>query len=646
MKNRISAWIVLGAITIVAALSLAVTNEVTKAPIAQQAVLAEEKARLLVVPGAETFAEIALEGGEVLYEAKAPDGTTLGFVGKSERGGYGGPVEVIAGISPEGMVTGVNVGGSNFSETPGLGARARDAAFTDQFTGKKSPVRLGDSAQDNMVDALTAATITSSAVVAGVNEIAKQVDGYLNPDAENGGQTAAEGTSYGGEAEGFKGPVAVVVTVKDDGTISALKVGDDRFHETDGLGTLALEPEFASSFVGKKLPVALADIDALAGATVTTQAVVDAVNKAYEDKNIVQIAGPAPTAAPTAQPTPVVTEAPVEIPADAITTRKDGFAGPVAVTVSFDKEGRVAFLKIGDADFKETDDLGSHALEPAFAEQFIGKLPPLNLRAANENMADSNIDGISGATVTSQAAVDAVNEAHAQEFPQPVATEAPMLTGTTVSVTKEGFMGPVTVLTTFNPDGTIQSIAINPMEFRETPGYGDLALESAYMERFVGKQPPLAIAEKGAAPGESTVPNLMGADAVTSATKTAQAVVDAVNEAYAVFQSAPNEYTVTKQGFMGPIEVRVSFKQDGTIKEVKIGGEGYAESPGYGDAALDEAFAGRFTGKRPPLQILGPGGTPGENLVDNLRNPDTATSATATMQAILDAINEAFASQP
>ena len=749
MKNRISAWIVLGAITIVAALSLAVTNEVTKAPIAQQAALAEGRAKLLVMPGAETFDEITLEDGKVLFEAKAADGASLGFVGKTERGGYGGPVEVIAGVSPDGTVTGVNVGGSNFSETPGLGAKARDAAFTDQFKGKKSPLRLGDSTQDNMVDALTAATITSNAVVAGVNEIAKQVNGYLNPDAGNGGLPAAEGTSYAGEAEGFKGPVAVVVTVKDDGTISALKVGDDRFHETDGLGTLALEPEFAASFVGKALPVALSDIDALAGATVTTQAVVDAVNKAYVDKNIVIIgpalpegtsytgeaegfkgpvavvvtvkddgtvtalkvgddrfhetdgigtlvlepeftasfvgktlpvtlsdidaiagstvttqavvdavnkayedknavgaAQPAQTSAPTAQPTAAVTEAPVEIPADAVTARMEGFAGPVAVTVAFDGEGHITFLKVGDADFKETDGLGTEALKPAFTGQFIGKLPPLNLRAADENAADTNVDGVSGATVTSRAVVDAVNEAHAQVFPQPAATEAPVLTGTTVTVTKEGFMGPVTVLTTFNADGTVQSVAINPMEFFETPGYGQLALEGAYTEQFAGKQPPLALAEKGAALSESTVPNLTGPDAVTSATRTAQAVVDAVNEAYAVFQSVPQEYTVTKQGFMGPVEVKVTFSEDGTVKDVKIGGEGFAETPGYGAAAMEEAFAARFAGKRPPLKIREANEAPGEHLVDNILNPDTVTSATATMQAILDAINEAYASRP
>ena len=749
MKNRISAWIVLGAITIVAALSLAVTNEVTKAPIAQQAALAEGRAKLLVMPGAETFDEITLEDGKVLFEAKAADGASLGFVGKTERGGYGGPVEVIAGVSPDGTVTGVNVGGSSFSETPGLGAKARDAAFTDQFKGKKSPLRLGDSTQDNMVDALTAATITSNAVVAGVNEIAKQVNGYLNPDAGNGGLPAAEGTSYAGEAEGFKGPVAVVVTVKDDGTISALKVGDDRFHETDGLGTLALEPEFAASFVGKALPVALSDIDALAGATVTTQAVVDAVNKAYEDKNIVIIgpalpegtsytgeaegfkgpvavvvtvkddgtvtalkvgddrfhetdgigtlvlepeftasfvgktlpvtlsdidaiagstvttqavvdavnkayedknavgaAQPAQTSAPTAQPTAAVTEAPVEIPADAVTARMEGFAGPVAVTVAFDGEGHITFLKVGDADFKETDGLGTEALKPAFTGQFIGKLPPLNLRAADENAADTNVDGVSGATVTSRAVVDAVNEAHAQVFPQPAATEAPVLTGTTVTVTKDGFMGPVTVLTTFNADGTVQSVAINPMEFFETPGYGQLALEGAYTEQFAGKQPPLALAEKGAALSESTVPNLTGPDAVTSATRTAQAVVDAVNEAYAVFQSVPQEYTVTKQGFMGPVEVRVTFGEDGTVNDVKIGGEGFAETPGYGAAAMEEAFSARFAGKRPPLKIREANEAPGEHLVDNILNPDTVTSATATMQAILDAINEAYASRP
>ena len=97
MKNRISAWVVLGVITIVAALSLAVTNEVTKEPISLQAQKSEETARAKVMPEAESFEEIALEDGQILFAAKAGE-EVLGYIGKTERNGYGGPVEVIAGV--------------------------------------------------------------------------------------------------------------------------------------------------------------------------------------------------------------------------------------------------------------------------------------------------------------------------------------------------------------------------------------------------------------------------------------------------------------------------------------------------------------------------------------------------------------------
>ena len=42
--------------------------------------------------------------------------------------------------------------------------------------------------------------------------------------------------------------------------------------------------------------------------------------------------------------------------------------------------------------------------EEAFTSQFIGKTPPLTL--------NQDIDAVSGATLSSQAAVDAVNEAY------------------------------------------------------------------------------------------------------------------------------------------------------------------------------------------------------------------------------------------
>lgn len=745
MKNRFSAWIVLGVITIVAGLGLAITNEVTKGPIAQQSIAAEEKAKQAVMPEAATFEEIPLEDGTTLFAAKAENGDVVGYVGKEEAKGYGGMIEVITGVKPDGTITGINVGGASFAETPGLGAKARESAFMDQFAGKMSPVKLGDSSQDNAVDSITAATRTSNAVLSGVNAIAKKVKLYLNPDAdkpmgvaegtpyageavgfagagnpvyvvvtvkddgtisgltvgderfaetegygaaaletdftnqfigkplplamdavdgisgatmttkavvdavnqayESGNVLLPEGTTYAGDAAGFAGdknPVHVEVTVKDDGTISALKIGDERFAETEGYGASALAPEFASQFIGKAMPVTADMIEAISGATVTTTAVIDAINSAYENKNIIAAGTtPKPTAEPTATPEPIA------VPETAATASKEGFAGLVAVTVNFSGDGRIDFLSIGDKDFKETKGFGYAALDKAFQDQFLGKLPPLAARKADQAVTDSNIDGITGATVTTNAVLDAVNELHLAQFPQIQSTQEPVVqvSGSEVTVSKQGFMGTVAVTVIFAEDGSIASASISPEGFAETPGYGAKAMEETYLAQFAGKRPPLRVRQPGEAEGADVVNKLFQADTVTSATVTTQAIVDAINEAHTNFLSQSGQ-PVSKQGFMGQIVVETAFQEDGRVKEVKILKDGFMETPGYGDLALAEGFADRFVGKLPPLSIKKPGDEASEHLVDNLLNPDTQTSASVTLQAIIDAINEAYESRP
>ncbi len=105
-----------------------------------------------------------------------------------------------------------------------------------------------------------------------------------------------------------------------------------------------------------------------------------------------------------------------EAPADSqpITVTKQGEIGPVAVTVTFDQEGAITALEIGDDQFKETTGLGAKAREEGFINQFIGKVPPLKYRAQGETDAMNLVDAITGATGTSNAVIDAINEAYKQ----------------------------------------------------------------------------------------------------------------------------------------------------------------------------------------------------------------------------------------
>ena len=93
-------------------------------------------------------------------------------------------------------------------------------------------------------------------------------------------ETAEESAALTASAQGFAGPVAVSIELDAAGAISAITIGDAAFAETPGFGAAALEDGFKAQFVGKVPPLALTDIDAIAGATITSQAVVDAINAA------------------------------------------------------------------------------------------------------------------------------------------------------------------------------------------------------------------------------------------------------------------------------------------------------------------------------------------------------------------------------
>ena len=82
-------------------------------------------------------------------------------------------------------------------------------------------------------------------------------------------------------AKGFQSDVTVTVTLNEDGTIATLAV--DAAGETVGYGQNCQKEDFTAQFIGKALPLALTTaevpgIDAVAGATLTSQAVVDALN--------------------------------------------------------------------------------------------------------------------------------------------------------------------------------------------------------------------------------------------------------------------------------------------------------------------------------------------------------------------------------
>ena len=136
----------------------------------------KERAQALmgVMPDAESFRPLALASGAdpaVLGIEEGVKGTeTVGHCITVSSKGYGGPIDIVVGLTREGSVRAIRI--LNQSETPGLGAKASEPSFSGQFADRNSlplAVVKQPAAEPNEIQAISGATITSTAVVTGVN---------------------------------------------------------------------------------------------------------------------------------------------------------------------------------------------------------------------------------------------------------------------------------------------------------------------------------------------------------------------------------------------------------------------------------------------------------------------------------------------
>ena len=152
------------AITAVVAVALAGVNMITKDRIAAIQVQKTENAIKEVLPDAHGMQQLPLTGETGIVQAVyTADGS---YAVQVAPGGFNGAVTMMVGVA-DGKVTGISV--ISHSETPGLGAvaavkNAKGDAFRGQFVGQEGTLEIGQ-----QVDAMSGATITSKAVVTGVN---------------------------------------------------------------------------------------------------------------------------------------------------------------------------------------------------------------------------------------------------------------------------------------------------------------------------------------------------------------------------------------------------------------------------------------------------------------------------------------------
>ncbi|NLY53341.1 MAG: RnfABCDGE type electron transport complex subunit G [Firmicutes bacterium] len=182
MKNDIvRLGLNLMAFTVIAGALLAVADSITAPIIAAQQQEAELAALLEALPVASTFVDGAeyLEGieegypaVESIYVGLDEQGEQVGLLAKLSFKGYGGPIELMAGINQNGKIAGLKV--LSHQETPGLGENITSESFVSQFVDKSTaaPLRTVKSTATDEHDivAITAATISSEAVVDGLNQ--------------------------------------------------------------------------------------------------------------------------------------------------------------------------------------------------------------------------------------------------------------------------------------------------------------------------------------------------------------------------------------------------------------------------------------------------------------------------------------------
>lgn len=186
MKSIVKLGLILLLICAIAAIALGLTYELTIDQIIFQRNAISEQARKEVLSNAEEFKPL---DENIFNEISSADPTiqeiylgykgteVVGYAIKSAGQGYGGNVEVITGIDVQGMITGVRIG--NHLETPGLGANAQNPSFYEQYDGKSTETEIKvvkNNPQDNEIEALSGATITSDAVTDAVNSSAAAFD--------------------------------------------------------------------------------------------------------------------------------------------------------------------------------------------------------------------------------------------------------------------------------------------------------------------------------------------------------------------------------------------------------------------------------------------------------------------------------------
>jgi electron transport complex protein RnfG len=190
-KKELRLVIVLALISILAGGVLAWVSSLTEPKIQAQAELRKKAALQEVLPAASTFQLVE----DLLEKAQAAgyldlaesyfgyqDTNQVGLVFVADVKGYSSTIRLSIGVSMDGQLSGVKV--ISQAETPGLGVKITEPDFLEQPAFREATVadQLAVRKERGRVEAVTGATISSRAVVRGVNQALAAARLYLTAE--------------------------------------------------------------------------------------------------------------------------------------------------------------------------------------------------------------------------------------------------------------------------------------------------------------------------------------------------------------------------------------------------------------------------------------------------------------------------------
>ena len=557
---------------LVASVLLAVTNEVTKGPIEQQKLASKMAALNTVLPGCE-YEQIEYEGIsddsalDEIFIGKNADGSIKGYALTANPQGYGGEIPITLGVSEGGYVTQVYVG--SLQETQGLGSRVGDDAFKEQFIA----IAADPDTLRNDVDTIAGATISSSAFVNAVQEMLTYTKGTLGIEPHAGDKDAilAEAAAINGGDEGEDAPVEtttntydvtgfaafkVDVTVDSNGKIVSVSVPEN--NETPGFGAdLIADQSVFDALVGQD--IATAQIDVKSGATLTSNAINDALKQAA-------------SAGESGEGSAKVYDV-------------TGFA-PFKVEIALDDAGKIVSVSVPENN--ETPGLGADLIaDQSMFDALVG-----------QDIATAQIDVKSGVTLTSNAINDALKQAAADLGG---AEAAPAVAGDPYTV--KG-MNKFTLYVEVKDGGKIASVSAP--NNNETPGLGADMLTDEALSALVGED--LATAHVDVKSGVTLTSDAINAalkqaaianGVAVAAEPTVEATAEPTAEPAAVPTVAENaavELTMYDVTGFAPFKVGIAVDENGKIVSVSVPEN--SETPGLGaDLIADQSIFDALVGQ-------------------------------------------------